>query len=155
MRLSLLLATGLATTLLVSACQTGVALTTPTDAPQSGNASGVSTPAPTSANTIEPTPNPEPTFDTAKRPAWLEQKVQERFQAKKTNPPIHIYSYLYNGATVYYETSAGGDQFSNLYADNGQLICHPDGGMTGRGDGQCPDFREKRTDEKLIWEDPR
>ncbi|WP_019946375.1 DUF6970 domain-containing protein [Hymenobacter aerophilus] len=157
MRTSLLLTASLAAALFATttACQRGVALTTPTDPPQTGQTNGVSTPAPTSVNTIEPTPDPEPAFDTAKRPAWLENKIQAHFQARKANPPIRIYSYQYNGGSVYYETSGGGDQFSNLYAADGRLLCHPDGGLTGKGDGQCTDFMKVRTEEKLIWQDPR
>ena len=156
MRLSLILAAPLAAVLLnTTACQRGVAVNTPTDPPQTGTVGGVSTPAPTSANTIEPTPNPEPAFDNTKRPKWLEEKIQQHFKAEKANPPIHIYSFQYNGATVYYETSPCCDQFTNLYSANGQLICHPDGGLTGRGDGKCPEFRDQRTEEKLVWQDPR
>ncbi|WP_251046961.1 DUF6970 domain-containing protein [Hymenobacter sp. ISL-91] len=157
MRTSFLLTAGLAAVLFTTttACQRGVALTTPTDPPQSGNANGVSTPAPTSANTIEPSPNPEPAFSTAKRPAWLEDKIKAHFEAKKANPPIQVYSYQYKGATVYFETAGCCDQFSNLYAADGKLLCHPDGGLTGKGDGQCPDFTKARTEEQLVWKDPR
>lgn len=32
---------------------------------------------------------------------------------------------------------------------------HPDGGITGRGDGKFPYFDKERTNEKLLWEDKR
>ncbi len=44
---------------------------------------------------------------------------------------------------------------STLYNENCNVICSPDGGLTGSGDGQCSDFFDTRTDEKLIWEDVR
>lgn len=154
MRLSLLLA-ATAALLTATACQRNVAVTTPTDAPQTGLAGSVSTPAPTSANTIEPTPDAQPAFDAKKRPKWLEDKIQAHLTEKKANPPVHIYSYQYNGATVYFETSPCCDQYTNLYAADGTIICHPDGGLTGRGDGKCADFSKNRTEERLVWQDPR
>jgi hypothetical protein len=45
--------------------------------------------------------------------------------------------------------------FSSLYDAKGNVICAPDGGIIGTGDGGCPDFISQRTGEKLIWEDPR
>lgn len=54
-------------------------------------------------------------------------------------------------ATVLYRVEAGEniyyyfggqsccDAFSDLYDERCRLICHPDGGITGQGDFQCPD----------------
>ncbi|UOQ80582.1 MULTISPECIES: DUF6970 domain-containing protein [Hymenobacter] len=138
------------------ACQRNVAVTTPTDAPQTGNVNGVSsTPAPTSANTIEPTPQPDATFDDRKRPQWLNDRIQHHLNEKKQNPPVQIMSYQYNGGLVYYETVGCCDQYTTLYSSAGKVLCHPDGGLTGRGDGQCPDFAKTRTEERLVWQDPR
>ena len=46
------------------------------------------------------------------------------------------------------------DQFNYLYDSDCNIICAPDGGFIGTGDGKCPDFIEpiKKT---LIWEDLR
>ena len=71
------------------------------------------------------------------------------------NPPRSIYSYTYNGKTVYYVPPICCDFFSDLYDDKCNLIAHPDGGFTGRGDGKLPDFSTARTNEKLIWHDER
>ncbi|QJX49191.1 hypothetical protein HMJ29_07090 [Hymenobacter taeanensis] len=64
-------------------------------------------------------------------------------------------SYQYNGGLVYYETVGCCDQYTTLYSSAGKVLCHPDGGLTGRGDGQCPDFAKTRTEERLVWQDPR
>jgi len=45
--------------------------------------------------------------------------------------------------------------FSELYEDDCTLICAPDGGITGMGDGKCSDFFTERTAPELIWEDDR
>ena len=71
------------------------------------------------------------------------------------NPTTKIYSYLYKGKKVYYVTAPCCDFFSDLLDADCNLIGHPDGGITGRGDGKMPDFHKSRTDEKLVWEDPR
>ena len=91
----------------------------------------------------------------SENPDWVNELINE-FQSKSVgNPPQSIWCYEYKGQTVYYVPPQCCDQFSKLYDANGNIICAPDGGFTGRGDGRCPDFFEERTNEKLIWEDPR
>ena len=88
-------------------------------------------------------------------PAWLTQKIAV-FQADRpANPPIKIYQYTYRGQSVYYETSRCCDIPGQVFSVEGQQLCQPDGGYTGKGDGKCTDFFETRTNETLIWEDTR
>jgi len=56
---------------------------------------------------------------------------------------------------VFYVPALCCDFYSDLYDMDCNLIGHPDGGYTGRGDGSFPDFTERRKDEKLIWADER
>jgi len=82
--------------------------------------------------------------------------MTEKYTAEeKQNPPRKIYEYRYKGRKVYYVTAPCCDFFSDLYDDNCALIGHPDGGITGRGDGTMTDFITARTAERLIWEDKR
>lgn len=84
------------------------------------------------------------------------QALINRFEAEeKTNPPQSIYRYLYKNQLVYFVPAPCCDFFSNLYDDSCRLLGHPDGGITGRGDGRVTDFFEKRSNEQLIWEDQR
>ncbi|OON71193.1 hypothetical protein B0919_03025 [Hymenobacter sp. CRA2] len=85
----------------------------------------------------------------------MDEKIQKHMQAEAQNPRIRILSYQYRGQTVYYETAGCCDQFTTLYDAKGNVLCAPDGGLTGRGDGKCPDFDKNRTAEKLVWEDQR
>lgn len=71
------------------------------------------------------------------------------------NPPAIVASYDYAGQVVYYVPPRCCDIFADLYDATGQVICHPDGGLTGRGDGRCPDFFTIRSNETIIWRDPR
>jgi hypothetical protein len=86
---------------------------------------------------------------------WLDQLITEIQQKAPANPPIKIYRYTYNSQVVFYLTGYCCDIPAKLYNANGQLLCEPDGGITGRGDGRCTDFFEKRQNETLIWEDKR
>ena len=71
-----------------------------------------------------------------------------------TNPPRKIYSYIYLGKKVFYLPPFCCDNFSDLYNDSCRLMGHPDGGITGRGDGKIKDFNTA-TEEKLLWADSR
>jgi hypothetical protein len=44
---------------------------------------------------------------------------------------------------------------SVVYRSDGAVMCQPDGGLAGNGDGRCPDFFVERRNERIIWRDPR
>ena len=88
-------------------------------------------------------------------PAWINQLITSFENQPVGNPPQSIWRYEYKGEQVYYIPAQCCDQFSQLYDARGILLCAPDGGFTGKGDGRCPDFFSLRTDETLIWQDPR
>ena len=71
------------------------------------------------------------------------------------NPPAKIYSYTYQNRTVYFFPQRCCDFPSELYDENCTLLCLPDGGITGQGDGTCADFFSERSNEKLVWKDSR
>jgi hypothetical protein len=56
---------------------------------------------------------------------------------------------------VYYVPSKCCDVPSVLYDSAGAVVCSPDGGITGKGDGRCTDFFDARRDEVVVWRDPR
>jgi len=88
-------------------------------------------------------------------PGWVDQLIGKFKDEPVGNPPQSIWRYEYKGQIVYYVPPQCCDQFSYLYGADGNRICAPDGGYTGRGDGSCPDFFAQRTNEKLIWKDTR
>ncbi len=88
-------------------------------------------------------------------PAWVNQLIARFEREPVGNPPQSIYRYEYKGKIVYYVPQQCCDQFSTLYDEQGQVICAPDGGITGKGDGKCPDFRGEAKNERLIWRDSR
>jgi hypothetical protein len=56
---------------------------------------------------------------------------------------------------VYYSPPKCCDIPSILIDTNCNFLCSPGGDITGGGDGLCTDFLSTRTDEILVWEDPR
>jgi hypothetical protein len=88
-------------------------------------------------------------------PACIAAKIDSLKTADKGNPAYSVYRYTYNGKNVYYFPSQCCDRFSDLLDENCQVICHPDGGFTGKGDGNCADFFTTRKDELLVWKDNR
>lgn len=87
-------------------------------------------------------------------PRCIEKKISSIAKGEVWNPPAKVYSFEYEGATVFYFTPRCCDIPSDLYDEDCHLICHPDGGFTGRGDGECQDLPDKN-EWKLIWEDTR
>lgn len=146
-----------ATLLLASSCAPKqVSVTTPTTPPPTGSVSGTDTPAPTSANTVNPVASRYVAqSDTTARPPWLKDRIAAVLAERKRNPITRILRYDYEGQVVYYISAPCCDQYSEVLDTRGKLICHPDGGITGKGDGQCANFEKRKTNEKLVWQDPR
>lgn len=69
--------------------------------------------------------------------------------------PGTIWKYHYDGHTVFHVPRSCCDVPSALYDADGKVICGPDGGFTGKGDGRCADLFERRSEEQKIWDDPR
>jgi hypothetical protein len=113
----------------------------------------------TTAPVGPPVKNPGTTTTTEPVSASLPgciSKMIETFRSEEVkNPPRKIFRYTYQGKTVYYVPALCCDFYSDLYDAQCNLLGHPDGGYTGKGDGKFPDFEKKRTDEKLIWADER
>ncbi len=85
----------------------------------------------------------------------VDELIKKFSAEEKMNPPRSIYRYTYNNDMVYFVPAPCCDFFSDLYDSKCNLIAHPDGGFTGRGDGKITDFFQRRSNEKLIWEDER
>jgi len=87
-------------------------------------------------------------------PACIESKIENILANEVTNPPTQVWKWEVDEKTYYYITSDCCDQFNYLYDTNCELVCAPDGGITGTGDGNCPEFTGDIT-KTLVWEDQR
>ena len=89
------------------------------------------------------------------RPEFVDKLISQFESGPKKNPPGSIWRYNYKGLVVYYVSPSCCDIPSELYDSDGILICAPDGGIAGDGDGKCPDFFHARTEESRVWIDKR
>ena len=95
------------------------------------------------------TPSPLPL------PTWLTVLIQRLENQPVANPPASITQYEYQGRTVYFLPQRCCDISSTLYDVDGNIVAHPDGGITGQGDGRAPGFSRERTKGRTIWADQR
>lgn len=86
---------------------------------------------------------------------WVAELIASLESEPVRNPPTLIARYSYKEQIVYFVPSYCCDEMSTLYNSEGEIICAPGGGLSGDGDGGCPDFFDLRSDEEIIWEDPR
>jgi Domain of unknown function (DUF6970) len=86
---------------------------------------------------------------------WVASLIRRLETQPVANPPAFIARYAYRGRIVYYLPAQCCDVWSTLYQADGAILCHPDGGFAGGGDGRCPAFFAERTNEQIVWRDPR
>jgi len=87
-------------------------------------------------------------------PNCIETKIQKLKNEPVQNPPAKVWKWKVDGQTYYYITSNCCDQYNYLFTSNCEIVCAPDGGITGKGDGKCPVFTNKII-KTLVWEDKR
>lgn len=88
-------------------------------------------------------------------PDCIVEKIKTIKAQPKWNPPAQVDEYLFNGRKVYLFSADCCDQYAELYDENCKLLCAPSGGITGKGDGNCPDFSTQAKHIRLIWKDDR
>ena len=88
-------------------------------------------------------------------PPWVTELIRQLEAEPVANPPAYVARYDYKGVQVYYVPPRCCDVPGTLYDEAGEVLCGPDGGLSGRGDGRCPDFFTARRNEQIIWRDRR
>ena len=89
---------------------------------------------------------------TAGVPSCILQKIDTLKTLPRSNPPLKVEEYVYNGKRSYLVTSPCCDQYNLLYNDSCEVICAPSGGYTGAGDGACKDFSANAVFVRTVWE---
>lgn len=87
-------------------------------------------------------------------PNCVERKIKKIRRETVRNPPAKVWEWKVDGNTYFYITSDCCDQYNYLYDDKCNEVCAPDGGFTGKGDGNCPQFIGQ-VQQTLVWEDKR
>jgi hypothetical protein len=113
----------------------------------------------------EPVAVPKTTAKLDTKLPWLQMKIWDYQSKPVSNPPRSVIKTTFEGKPVYYVPAVCCDIPSELYADDGELICYPSGGFTGAGDGKCAAFKleyldnkeENKKDKKIniVWKDKR
>lgn len=88
-------------------------------------------------------------------PEWISALITQYERERIANPQREIFRYKFDGKIVYYVPPICCDIPSQLFNEEGQLMCYPDGGFTGRGDDRCPTFHRLKRAEQLVWKDGR
>ena len=88
-------------------------------------------------------------------PSCIQSRIDEIKKQPKWNPPAEVNEYVYNGKKVYLFSADCCDQFNTLVDSACNPVCAPSGGITGKGDGKCPDFNQKAQLLRLVWKDDR
>jgi hypothetical protein len=84
---------------------------------------------------------------------WLQIKIWDYQSEPVSNPPRSVIKTTFEGKPVYYVPPVCCDIPSELYAEDGRLICYPNGGFTGAGDGKCPKFKDEYADSLNVKKD--
>lgn len=88
-------------------------------------------------------------------PSCIQQKIDSIKTQPRWNPPAEVNEYNYNGKRVFLFSSDCCDFYNTLLDTVCNYICAPNGGLTGKGDGKCPDFDQTAKHIRLVWKDPR
>jgi len=87
-------------------------------------------------------------------PYCIQTKIVSILANEVNNPPTQIWKWEVDSKTYYYITSNCCDQYNYLYNSTCEVVCAPDGGISGNGDENCPTFASE-IQKALVWEDPR
>ena len=90
-------------------------------------------------------------------PECVQEKIQAIIDGPAWDPPARCIEYDYLNRTVYYfpQEPFCCNNTSEAFNSNCELVCNPDGGENGLGDGQCPDFYQLASGGVIVWEDSR
>ena len=99
------------------------------------------------------TATPKPQLNTTV--PWLQVKIWEFQSQPVANPPRVVSKAVYEGKTVYHISAACCDMPSQLFDEEGKLICYPSGGIAGGGDGKCKQFVIDKPAMSTVWQDTR
>lgn len=84
-------------------------------------------------------------------PRCVQQKIEELKKGSRINSQASVYEYRYKGKTVYAFNAGCCDQYNAIVDTACNYLCAPSGGITGKGDGKCADFKTEAKEVKLVW----
>lgn len=91
-------------------------------------------------------------IDSEELSGCIEDLVQQAENGKDEYDAWQIIEYEYQDDKYYLVATGCCDRFEPLLDSDCTEICNPAGGITGGGDGKCPDWVAGLTDGVIIWE---
>lgn len=90
-------------------------------------------------------------------PACIKRMARSLANEPVRNPPASIYEWtISSGQKYYYVPPYCCDMFGLLYDAGCNLVCAPDGGLSGMGDGTCPEeIVDDIVSTRVVWKDDR
>lgn len=88
------------------------------------------------------------------KPNCIDHKIESLKKERVRSPPAEVWEWKVDNSIYYYITSNCCDQYNLLHDNECNIICAPDGGNSGEGDGNCPNFSGTIL-KTLRWKDPR
>ncbi|MEO6894565.1 MAG: hypothetical protein ABI136_05975 [Ginsengibacter sp.] len=85
-------------------------------------------------------------------PSCLRSKIDSMAVNPGEGMPQSVTRYYYLDKTVYYLKSPCCDKYNIVFDSACHILGYPDGGFTGRGDGNMGDFFKEAKNEKVVWE---
>lgn len=85
-------------------------------------------------------------------PGWLQEKITGFEALPESHAPLAVWQITRKGLPAYFLISPCCDQYNPLFDAQGKTLCHPSGGIVGRGDGQCPYPADRGTPITLLWQ---
>jgi hypothetical protein len=87
-------------------------------------------------------------------PECMDQKIAALKHQPVRNPAASITMITTTKGEIYfYVPPYCCDFYGELYDDQCNLVCYPDGGLSGQGNGICPEYLILK--EEVIWQDKR
>ena len=99
--------------------------------------------------------NPAAPETPAAPPAWVTALIRQFETEPVSSRPAFVARYDYKGQDVYFVPQRCCDIMSVVYRSDAAIMCHPDGGIAGKGDGRCADFFAERRNERIVWQDSK
>lgn len=89
--------------------------------------------------------------DDQTKDAEILKQIVSAESSSDTDSPQEIRRQLIDGEVYFYVPPRCCDIFGALYSASGEFVCNPDGGITGKGDGKCPELAGKLKEGELVW----
>jgi hypothetical protein len=85
-------------------------------------------------------------------PDCIRAKIEAIDQEGHFSPVAEVWKWEVNNEVYYYVSNNCCDRFNELFDPACNRICAPDGGITGNGDGICPNW-QATIQKTLVWRD--